>query len=556
MLRITPSENAAAAKKYFSESLMRSDYYMDGQEVAGRWHGKAAERLGLSGEVQDEDYFALLDNKHPETGEQLTPRNKENRRAGFDFTFSVPKSVSVLYELSGDDRILDAMRASVHETMQELEAEMKTRVRTKGSDHDRVTSNLVYADFLHFTARPVNGIPSPHLHVHCYAMNITYDEIEGRWKSGQFGDLKRDGTYWEAAFDARLANRLNKLGIATEKRGYSFEVAGVPDSVVDKFSERRNEIEREAAEKGITDAKGKHAIGYYGREHKNNSLSKAELRKEWNARLSDDEWSSIADAIHGLAVGNRAYTAGEAKEYALAHSFQNASTISEKKLKAEALKYAVGSVLPEGVADITQHPEVIADLKDGQLMTTTKSVLRDEISMLQFAKDGQRKHQPFVKEVDSDALAGLSQEQKKAALHILKSRDTVTGIVGKAGTGKTTMMRQTRDALESEPGRRVYAFAPSSQASRNVLAKEGFKDAETLEMLLKSEKMQEKTRGQILWVDEAGLVSSKDMRRLMSLAKANNNRVILSGDYTQQLAIPVSLSPHGSAILIGTPINR
>jgi len=136
-----------------------------------------------------------------------------------------------------------------------------------------------------------------------------------------------------------------------------------------------------------------------------------------------------------------------------------------------------------------------------------------------------------------EALVSLSEEQKKAALHILKSRDTVTGVVGKAGTGKTTMMRATRDALEAQPGRHVFAFVPSSQASRNMLAKEGFKDAETLEMLLRNEKMQEKTKGQILWVDEAGLVSSKDMRRLMDLAKKNNNRVILSGDYTQHPSV-------------------
>ena len=81
-------------------------------------------------------------------------------------------------------------------------------------------------------------------------------------------------------------------------------------------------------------------------------------------------------------------------------------------------------------------------------MATTKTVLRDEIAMLQFAKDGQRKFRPLVSSPSATpAFDGLSDEQKKAALHILKSRDTVTGVVGKAGTGKTTMMRATIDAI-------------------------------------------------------------------------------------------------------------
>ena len=537
MLRITPSTSAKGAMEYFTQGLSQSDYYIDGQEVSGRWGGKGAERLGLHGEVDRESFFALCNNRNPETGEQLTPRNKDNRRVGFDFTFSAPKSVSVMYELSGDGRILDAFRQSTKETMDEIEREMKTRVRKKGADHDRETGNMVYAEFVHFTARPVDGIPDPHMHSHVYCFNITHDDAENRWKAGQFGDLKRDAGYYEAAFDARLSHRLRAMGIETEKRGHSFEVAGIPQSLIDKNSRRRNEIEKKAADKGISDAKGKHSIGYYGREHKNTDLGKAELRKEWNARLTDDERAAVSDAILGRATGDRTYSADEAKEYALEHSFQNASVVSEKRLKAEALKYGVGSVLPEAVADITQHPEVIAETRAGQLMTTTKTVLRDEVSMLQFAKDGQRKQKPLLQSPDMETLAGLSAEQRKAALHILTSRDTVTGVVGKAGTGKTTMMRTTRDAIESVPGRHVFAFAPSSQASRGVLAKEGFKDAQTLAMLLKNEKLQEKTKGQILWVDEAGLVSAKDMRKLMDIAKRNGNRVILSGDYTQHASV-------------------
>ena len=262
MLRITPSTSAKGAMEYFTQGLSQSDYYIDGQEVSGRWGGKGAERLGLHGEVDRESFFALCNNRNPETGEQLTPRNKDNRRVGFDFTFSAPKSLCVLYELSGDGRILDAFRKSTKETMAEIEREMKTRVRKKGADYDRETGNMVYAEFVHFTARPVDGIPDPHMHSHVYCFNITHDDTEGRWKAGQFGDLKRDAGYWEAAFDARLVHRLQVMGIPTEKRGHSFEIAGIPQSLIDKNSRRRNEIEKKAADKGITDAKGKHSIGY------------------------------------------------------------------------------------------------------------------------------------------------------------------------------------------------------------------------------------------------------------------------------------------------------
>lgn len=262
-----------------------------------------------------------------------------------------------------------------------------------------------------------------------------------------------------------------------------------------------------------------------------------ELRAEWDSRLTPQERIALQTAGSGWAKGDDAITPEQAKEYALEHSFQNASAVSEKRLKAEALKYSVGSVLPESVADITQHPEVIAETRAGQLMATTKTVLRDEISMLQFAKDGQRKERPFAKTPGANALDGLSEEQNKAALHILKSRDTVTGVVGKAGTGKTRMMRTTRNAIESESGKKVFVFAPSSQASRVVLKNEGFRDAETLEMFLRNERLQEKTKGQVLWVDEAGLVSSHDMRRLMDVAKRNGNRVILSGDYAQHSSV-------------------
>src|SRR5713226_9570843 len=137
MIRITQQDSAKAAKQYYSTA----DYYSEGQELVGSWGGKGASRLGLEESVDKFSFERLCDNLDPRTGKPLTVRTRTERRVGYDFTFAVPKSVSVLYAMSGDHYIMDAFRAAVDETMREIEAEMKTRVRRKGEDTDRTTGN-------------------------------------------------------------------------------------------------------------------------------------------------------------------------------------------------------------------------------------------------------------------------------------------------------------------------------------------------------------------------------------------------------------------------------
>src|SRR5712692_1396422 len=145
MIRIRQQDSAKAAKEYYS----KADYYSEGQEIVGSWGGKGASRLGLSGTVDKFSFERLCDNLDPRTGEPLTVRTRSERTVGYDFTFSVPKSVSLLYAMSGDQGIMDAFRAAVDETMRDIEAEMKTRIRMGGKDEDRQTSNAVWAEFIH-----------------------------------------------------------------------------------------------------------------------------------------------------------------------------------------------------------------------------------------------------------------------------------------------------------------------------------------------------------------------------------------------------------------------
>lgn len=127
--------------------------------------------LQLSGTIETKDWDALCDNLDPQTGDRLTLRTKANRRVGYDFNFHCPKCVSVLHALTQDDRLLDAFRESVRGTMADIESEMKTRARKAGQNEDRLTGNIVYGEFVHFTSRPVDEIPDAHLHSHCYVFN-------------------------------------------------------------------------------------------------------------------------------------------------------------------------------------------------------------------------------------------------------------------------------------------------------------------------------------------------------------------------------------------------
>ena len=173
MLRIVPNSSAAGAKSYFSTA----DYYAPGQqELKGVWRGYGAARLGLSGSIEQKDWDALCENRNPTTGEKLTARQKSERRVGYDFNFHVPKSVSVLYGITRDERILDAFRDCVNQTMREMEAETKTRVRKGGKNEDRITGEMIWGEHVHFTSRPIDGIPDPHLHAHCFALNTTFDK--------------------------------------------------------------------------------------------------------------------------------------------------------------------------------------------------------------------------------------------------------------------------------------------------------------------------------------------------------------------------------------------
>ena len=531
MLRIVQNSTAKGAKSYYSTS----DYYTEGQELVGLWRGEGAQRLGLSGIIRKEDWDALCDNQDPRTGERLTPRQKSNRRVGYDINFHVPKSVSVLYGLTGDERLLEAFREAVDETMRDMEGEVATRVRAKGKDEDRTTGNLVWGEFVHFTARPVDGVPDPHLHAHCFAFNLTWDGQEERWKAAQCAGLKRDAPYFEALFHSRLAQKLESDGFAIARSEQSWELAGVPASAIRTFSRRTAQIEAKAHELGITDPGERAELGAKTRARKNELLSMEQLRAEWRARLTLEDEDAIAqigrvrDEPLRVDDGEAAH---RAVTFALEHCFERRAVVPERRLLAVAIKHASGKASADAIGRQLQAENLLSAERRGQRYLTTRAVLDEEHHMLDFARAGRGACAPLQGAKDVELPKGLSVDQRKAVEHVLESHDRVILVRGAAGTGKTTMMRAAVAGIEAG-GHRVLVFAPSADASRGVLRSEGFGEADTVARLLLDERMQERARGQVVWVDEAGLLGTRTMERLFEVARRLDARVVLSGDRRQ-----------------------
>jgi conjugative relaxase-like TrwC/TraI family protein len=534
MLRVIASRNA---KEYFAESLKREDYYSEGQEVSGDWNGMAAEKLGLSGAVTTAAFESLCDNEKPGTKERLTQRNKSNRTVGYDFNFHCPKSVSVAYEFTQDERILGAFKMSVNQTMREIESEIKTRVRKNGANENRQTGNMVWAEFVHFTARPVNGIPDPHLHAHCYAFNTTLDEAEQKWKAGQFRDLKADAPYFEAVFHARFSRQLADLGYRVERTAKGWELAGVPQRVLDEFSKRTEQVEQKAKELGITSAKGKDGLAALTRERKQKQFTKPELRERWNERISAEERASIQDGLRNQVSATPKISEMKAMDFAMRHCYERASIVTEKELLRHALRFGMGDVDVAQTKRQLLRDELIKEKVDGRQWLTTKDVLAEEKRLIDFVADGKNKFKPLGSGKYQFQNPKLSDEQRNAVRHVLQSMDRVTAIRGGAGTGKTTMMKEAVARIESS-GTKVFTFAPSAEASRGVLRSDaGFANAETVEALLQNEKLQTQVRGQLIWIDEAGLLSVRTLARVADLAEKQNCRIILSGDTAQHRAV-------------------
>ena len=222
--------------------------------------------------------------------------------------------------------------------------------------------------------------------------------------------------------------------------------------------------------------------------------------------------------------------AAQAMDYAIPHHFQRNSVVDYHDLAVTAMERSMGGALPEEFEPEAERQGVL--FEGGE--ATTRAVWDQEQRIIGFARGGKGVFGPLAAGQGDDGLDGLSDEQKAAVRHVWDSTDQLMLIRGGAGTGKTTMMTPALARL----GAPAVLLAPSSDASRGELRKEGFEDANTVAAFLGDEDDAGKVRGGgIIWVDEAGLLPINDLDRLCAAGEALDARIVLQGDPEQHKAV-------------------
>lgn len=541
MLRIHKSYSGESATEYFNKALLKEGDYLVDHKIESIWEGKAAEKLGVSGRVVSKEIFSnLAHNIHPLTKERLTVRNAQNRRAGFDFTYSAVKSASIVHALTKDDAIFEAHRAAYREAMSEIEAMAQTQANTANDRYYETTGNLVYGAFDHFTSRPnevvINGktlnVPDMQMHTHCYVFNTTWNEKRGRFQALETGNIFRQAPYFEAVYHAHFSHLLKQAGYGIKRTPDRYEISGVSRDMIERFSNRTALIEAVAKKENITDAKQKAELGARTRKGKSaNSVHEKELHDLWKARLSDKEMDALNNLKGATNGSGKEITSKDAIDQALDHCLERQSTAQEVRVLAYALKLGYGTLLPDDVRkELNSRDNVLKSEIDTVPYLTTKEMVRAENRMISMAVQGKGTIPALNPdyEINQDFL---NDQQRKAIKDILSSNDQVTILKGAAGSGKTTLLAEIREGIK-ENGKSLFAVAPSAQASRTVLRQKGF-DADTVAALLSNPELQNGLKDNVLLVDEAGMVGVKTMSDLLTLTKSQNAQLLLSGDTYQ-----------------------
>ena len=311
MLRFTPIANARQAESYYAKS--DGGYYLAAGELHCEWGGKGAELLGLSGPPDYEQFKRLIHGLDPHTGEQLTAKLIEERIPGWDVTASVPKGVTTALE-RGDARIRQALWEAGREAMADLEADghdARPQGRPAGGPPDRQPALVRQGgrrdaagqrgqDAGLGPAHPFRRLqPDP---------RCGRGRMEGGQVPPDHGPAEmvlaplRPAAVAQAGRSWATRSKPNTRPTArAARRYYSWDIKGIPQSVITKFSRRSAEVEKaeqqalqamkerdpEAPDELSPVARDK--LGATSRLHKRDDLTLDDYRDYWNGRITPEE---------------------------------------------------------------------------------------------------------------------------------------------------------------------------------------------------------------------------------------------------------------------------
>ena len=545
----TCKDSAHALSEYLrqKESMKLGHYY--GTE--GICFGKLCAEVGLEvGQpISDEAFKRVGGNLHATTLKQLTVRMKEDRRVGYDLVLSAMKSGSIMAYIGGDTRILEAHRESVLDTLRVCES--LTRFQ-KGQGINKVhekAAAIASAIYEHETSRAGD----PQLHSHCFVFNVTRGS-DGKLVALEMGEVFAQTKYLTEVYRNAMAARLHALGYELRKSKNGFEIAGVTDELIARFSKRSVDrdtaIETRRKEVGRELSKNEVAILVRdSREKKDTSLSLDEIRAQQLAQVSVEELG-VLKRIRKAAPGSRItdpVSLDQAIEQAREHVFERRSVVEEHELVAEAIRASYGEHRLEQIRAEVAHGKHGLLVVDGRVATLES--VEHERALVSSIDKGLGREAPLGR---MPFAADLSEEQRKAVRVVLANKDTIQVLRGRAGTGKTTSLTQIIEGC-SAAGQGVACFAPSSR-SVDVLrvggaqqGLNGFRAAaaalersNTVQRLLVDPDMQSTVAQKLLIVDEYGLLSSRDLKLLVDLVKKQECRLLLVGDSGQHQSVEVA----------------
>ena len=555
--------SSAQASSYYEAD----DYYAESGLSPSQWQGAGAEALGLSGEVDRDEFRALLDGRID--GQQIgTVRDGQlEHRPGWDVTLSAPKSVSIMAEVAGDRRLIEAHGQAVKTAMAHVERHMAaTRIRDGGTVAREATGNLVIASFQHGTSRAHD----PQLHTHNVIMNATQGE-DGAWRSMEPRAIYQLQKQIGAIYRQELALKVRELGYEIEAGKESlFEIRNVPTAAIEAFSTRSAEIEAALAERGtsrdLASAIEKQVATLDTREAKV-AADPAALVAEWRetaakagfgteARLAmvRDAEAKAADPAHRAAMKLQGENAAvRAVAHAADKLGERQSVFSAAALREEAGRIGLGRI---GYAQI--GAAIDAATRQGDLIDrihidrrgaefagfTTRQNVETEAKMLRIEAEGRNSLSPITSplaaaRVVASAAAqaertghGWNPDQRAATEQLLTSRNRITAVQGYAGTAKTTTVLATFAREAEARGIAVSALAPTASAAMGLGEALGTR-GDTVARHLLSPERSDPTRPAAWIVDEASLLSARDTARLFDLAAKHDARIVLVGDVKQ-----------------------